>query len=257
MTTTTTTIQWDYSIEDAKDDAGVDENNIVGDDEDIWKYLDNNNIPQESLGYGYGWFDKEMASLGQSVDLSIGKFSSEPPPYDRWPTDIPANHPIRAIAQVLHQALPNSLSDRFALDLITHHGGDKTIKIILQPCEQSVARIKEFLKRFERVNSYDVFYSRVELRIAIANTSKRGCTQYSSMHDKRLMTNEHCLYVSYNLTPVARCANWEAMVLTDTLQQEINAFDSHWESLQGREIEEIYPNFYPETFTVPKRRRVR
>lgn len=30
------TIQWDYSIEDAKDDTGVDDNNIVGDEEEIW-----------------------------------------------------------------------------------------------------------------------------------------------------------------------------------------------------------------------------
>jgi hypothetical protein len=77
------------------------------------------------------------------------------------------------------------------------------------------------------------------------------------MHDKRLMTNEHCLYGSYNLTPVARCANFEAMALTDTSQQEIDVFDSHRETLQGREICERYPNFYPETFTVPKCRRVR
>jgi hypothetical protein len=146
------------------------------------------------------------------------------------------------------------LSGPFALDLIIHHGGDKTVKIILQPCERSVARIKEFLKRFERVNSYDVFYSRVELRIA--NTTTPGCTRYSSMHDKRFMTTEHCLYGSYTLTPVARCDNWEALTLTDTLQQEIDAFDAHWEILRGREIEEIYPNFYPETFTVPKRRRI-
>lgn len=47
------------------------------------------------------------------------------------------------------------------------------------------------------------------------------------------------------------------MALTDTSQPEIDAFDSHWETLQGREDEEIYPNFYPETFTVPRRRRVR
>jgi hypothetical protein len=75
------------------------------------------------------------------------------------------------------------------------------------------------------------------------------------MHDKTiLMTNEHCLYGSYSLTPVARCANWGLLTLTDTLQQEIDAFDAHWETLRGREIHEIYPNFYPETFTVPNRR---
>jgi hypothetical protein len=120
----------------------------------------------------------------------------------------------RAIAQYLYQALPNStvrmycsaLSDPFALDLIIHHGRDKTVHIILQLCdERSAARIKEFLKRFEKGNSYNFFYSRVTLRIA-NNTTTPECTPYSSMHDNRLITNEHCLYGSYSLTPEARCA---------------------------------------------------
>jgi hypothetical protein len=46
------------------------------------------------------------------------------------------------------------------------------------------------------------------------------------------------------------------MVLTDISQQEINDFDAHWGTLQGREIDQVYPSFYPETFTVPKRRRL-
>jgi hypothetical protein len=155
--------------------------------------------------FGCGWFDNEMASLCQYVDLSLQKFSTSPCPYDRRPSDVPAQHPIRAIAKVLYQAPPNStiriycyeLSDPFALDLHIQHGGDKAVKIIIQPCERSVARIKAFLKRFERVNSYDIFYLRVELRIV--NPAKPWCTRYSSMHDKRLMTNnDHCLYGSYN-----------------------------------------------------------
>jgi hypothetical protein len=253
-----TPTEYDYSIEDAKDDTGVDDNDIVGDEEETWKYLDN--IPEESLGFG--WFDKEMATLSGSVDLSSRKFCTAPRPYDRRPSDVPAQHPVRAMAKVLHEAPPNStvriycyaLSDPFALDLIIHHGGDKTVKIIMQNCERSVSRIKDLLKRFEKVNSYDVFYSRVELRVA--NTNKPGCSKYSSMHDKRFMTSAYCLYGSYNLTPVARCTNWEAMLLTDTSQQEINDFDAHWLTLQGREIEQVYPSFYPETFTVPKRRRL-
>ena len=256
-TTTATTTQYDYSIEDAKDDTGVDDKEIVGDDDEVWHYLDN--IPEASLGYG--WFDNEMALLCQSIDLNSRKFTNSPRPYDKRPADVPAQHPIRAVAKVLDLAPPDStiriyccaLSDPFALDLFTHHGGDKTVKIIMQPCDRSVGRIKEFLKRFERVNSYDVFYSRVQLRIA--DTTQRGCTRYSSMHDERLMTNKNCLVGSYNMTPVARCANWEAMALTETTQQEIDGFDALWETLRGREIENVYPSFYPDTFRVPKRRR--
>ena len=251
-----TTAEWDYSIEDAKDDTGVDCNNVVGgEEEQIWQYIDN----QERLD----WFDKEMATLSRFVDLSLSKFSTKPRPYDRPPSNVPANHPIRAIAKVLEEAPRNStvriycnaLSDPFALDLIIHHGGDKTVKIIMHPCERSKNRIKEMLKRFEKVNSYDVFYARVQIRIA--NLNSPGCTGYtSSMHDRRLMTEQQCLYGSCNLTPVARCANWEAIALTNTLQREIEEFEAEWSSLVGRAIEEVFPDFYPETFTVPKRRRV-
>ena len=138
----------DYSIEDAKDDTGVDDNDIVGDDDEVWHYLDN--IPEASLGYG--WFDNEMALLCQSVDLSTRKFTNSPRPYDKRPADVPAQHPIRAVAKVLDLAPPDStiriycyaLSDPFELDLFTHHGGDKTVKIIMQPCDRSVGRIKDF-----------------------------------------------------------------------------------------------------------------
>ena len=43
-----TTTQYDYSIEDAKDDTGVvDDKDIAGDDDEVWHYnLDN--IPSEA-----------------------------------------------------------------------------------------------------------------------------------------------------------------------------------------------------------------
>ena len=59
---TATSTQYDYSIEDAKDDTGVDDKDVVGDDDDeVRRYLDN--IPEASLGYRYryGWFDNEMS----------------------------------------------------------------------------------------------------------------------------------------------------------------------------------------------------
>lgn len=94
-----------------------------------------------------------------------------------------------------------------------------------------------------------------ESNFKIADTTQRGCTRYSSMHDQRLMTNKNCLVGSYNMTPVARCSNWETITLTDTEQQEIDGFDALWETLRRREIENVYPSFYLETFRVPKRRR--
>ena len=98
-----TTTQYDYSIEDAKDDTGVvDDKDIAGDDDEVWHYLDNN-IPPEaeaSSGYGHGWFDNEMALLCQSIDLNSRKFTNNGPrPYDKRPADVPAQHPIRAVTE--------------------------------------------------------------------------------------------------------------------------------------------------------------
>lgn len=145
-----TTVEWDYSIEDVKDDTGVDDINIVGNEEEVWQYIDN--IPPENLGFG--WFDNEMATLSDSVDLSLPKFSTKPRPYDRRPANVPAQHPIRAIAKVLQEAPRNStvriycfaLSDPFALDLLIHHGGDKTVKkyyATLRPFQESYQRVFE------------------------------------------------------------------------------------------------------------------
>ena len=105
-----TTSEWDYSIQDANDDTGVHHNNdnsIVGDDEIYANYYDN--IPAENLGLGYGWFDTAMSSLHNNVDLTLQKFVSKPRSWDRRPSDVPAQHPIRAIAQVLHRAPEDSI----------------------------------------------------------------------------------------------------------------------------------------------------
>jgi len=61
-------------------------------------------------------------------------------------------------------SIANSFLDLFALDLKIQ-GGSNKLKIMMQPCEPSIARIKDFLKSFEMINRYDVFYS-LKLRIA-------------------------------------------------------------------------------------------
>ena len=45
-----TTAEWDYNIEDAQDDTGVDDNNVVGSEEEIWQYI-NRQYPPGKFGF--------------------------------------------------------------------------------------------------------------------------------------------------------------------------------------------------------------
>jgi len=80
--------------------------------------------------FGFGWLDKRLGGLRDGVDLGQKTFySSSPRPFDDSPTDIPLDHPLRAIAKVLHDSSTGSkirvkchmLTDWFAIDLLLHH----------------------------------------------------------------------------------------------------------------------------------------
>jgi hypothetical protein len=131
------------------------------------KKLGNTSTTSRRKSFGFGWLNKEMATWSGSVDLSSRKFGTAPRPYDRRPSDVPAQHPVRAIAKVLHEARRILSSESIATppcqtlllwieSFITE--GDKTVKIIMQNCERSINSIQDFWKRFEKVNSYDVFF---------------------------------------------------------------------------------------------------
>lgn len=85
----------DYSKIDQED--GVDaEMDPVGPTE----YVDFVHAPADSQGLG--WFDRRNASLTAGVDLTqLDFYKTCPRMYDRDATQIPADHPIRAIAKVL------------------------------------------------------------------------------------------------------------------------------------------------------------
>jgi hypothetical protein len=97
-------------------------------------------IPTEEKGFG--WFDNRLGDFHTTVDLNtMATYHAEPRPYDRTPAAVPAQHPLRAIARVLHEAAIGSivriccfsLTDPFAIDMITHHGNYKTMNVILHP----------------------------------------------------------------------------------------------------------------------------
>lgn len=254
-------VEWSYGPDDAVGDP--EKHRVIdaeaGLDEELQAYYDL--IPENEKGSG--WFDRRMESFHEGVDVSsTRKFSTVPRVWDKTPANVPSGHPLRAIASLLHHAASDStirifcysLTDPMALDLIIHHANDKIVKIIINPDDHTISKIQEFLQRFERFNSWDVFFLRMQVRVA--DTSSPPCSKYSSMHDKRVITPEYCTYGSYNLSCAARFANREAIAIVDTDASEINNFDRYWDELDNRTLEQVYKNFYPSTFRPPKHSRV-
>jgi hypothetical protein len=216
---------------------------------------------------GLGWFDDRLGDFHTTVDLNtMATYHAEPRPYDRTPAAVPAQHPLRAIARVLHEAAIGSivriccfsLTDPFAIDMITHHGNDKTMNVILHPEDYTVQQIKKLLTRHSRFFSHRVFLSQVNIRV-VADTDKAPCSRYSQLQEKQVLTTTHAVYGSYNLSCAARCANWESIRVfcSPPEASSISHFDRLWNSLEGRELETLYPDIYPSGFRTDSPKRAR
>ena len=231
-------------------------------------------VPEEYQGYG--WCDQRMATLRNGIDLKTKTFyHTAPRPFDKSVNDVPEHHPLRAIAAVFDQAPPMSvirmkgyrITDFFAFDLIFHYATSHHIRIIidyidkdaktLHETKNTVRAISKFLEFYKRYQSYQLFNA-IEMRVAdTTDTSGGKCCPHglSSMHEKAILTAQHSVYGSYNLTGYARCKNWESIRISSVEDGEHEAFDLHWNQLKDdREITVVYSEFFPEDS--PKRRRV-
>uniref|UniRef100_A0A7S3L2W5 Uncharacterized protein n=1 Tax=Amphora coffeiformis TaxID=265554 RepID=A0A7S3L2W5_9STRA len=231
-------------------------------------------VPEEYQGYG--WFDQRMATLKNGIDLKAKTFyRTIPRPFDKSVNDVPEDHPLRAIAAVFDQAPPMSvirikgyrITDFFAFDLIFHYATSHHVRIIIDYVDKdpktlygtknTVSAISKFLDVYKRYQSYQLFNA-IEIRVAdTMDTSGGKCCPHglSSMHEKAILTTQHSIYGSYNLTGYARCKNWESIRVSSAEKGEHEAFDMDWNQLSDdREISVVYSNFFPEDS--PKRRRV-
>jgi len=178
----------------------------------------------------YGWFDTRMASLHESVNLDQA-FTREP-----IAEFVPTQHIVRAMARVLHEAPPQSMVRVYCatlspwlLHLLLAHGVTKTMRIIT--CQRSVDAVQNFLHQYAPANSYDAFYTRLQVRVA-------GTPPQSVSHT-RILTEPHSLHNGQVTVPEP---------------QELETFDALWNNLQGRDLDQVFPQVYPEWFTVPRRR---
>jgi hypothetical protein len=214
-------------------------------DVDVRVYYDS--LTPEVLGSG--WFDQQLETLHQGIDITSGRsFFAAPRASDLQPSSIPASHPLRALAWVLAQAPVNStvriycymLTDPFAIDLLIHHGSNKTIQIILHTEIKNKSCIEEFFNDHGNI-ARRAFRDRLQVRIA--DISRYNFT--SMMHDKSIITENHCTFGSYNLSCPARYQNWESVYVADSDQSQVQRFDQIWTSLANRDIQTVYPNLVP------------
>lgn len=230
-------------------------------------------VPDEC--FGCRWMDKRVGTLHDGVDLEKKKsYFTVPRRFDKSPKDVPVdlNHPLRAIARVLHESPPGSnirvkcylLTDWFAIDMLLHYGASHVVQIIVnyatpgeiaeairlekekKPCNKyTVHAIRKFLDYFQRANSVLLFKT---VKFRVAKTVDGHCCNYglSSMHENIIITENQTACGSYNLTGYARCKNWENLHVFATEDDVKESFDAHWDALgkQDREITKVYPDIF-------------
>lgn len=237
-------------------------------------------ILPEKLGKGY--FDVNVGKLKDGIDLKIKTYySSAPRPADTSALTVPAGHPLRAIAKVLEEAPQEStirvyayaLTCKYAIDLLLHYAAQYDLKIILNYDDRdrveaaakslanggpgktySVNRISAFLDHTQDSHSYAVF-ALIGCRVVdVTSNWALG----SSMHDKCIITKAKTVVGSYNLSYFARCKNYESVHVVDTVPKQCQDFDALWESLEDRDVTQVYPNSFSEqvvrTRTMTKRK---
>lgn len=231
------------TMNDETDDGGYGAQFRAEDgcDDDVREYYDS--LTPEIIGNG--WFDQRLSTLHNGINLAAGRsFFANPRARDSMPSDIPVRHPLRALAWVLAQAPEGStvrvycymLTDPFAIDLIIHHGANKTVQVILHPDNKNRSRLEEFFQDHGRV-ARRAFRDRLQVRVA--NTGLIRGHKYCSMHDKSIITDNHCTFGSYNLSCPARYQSWESLHIADVDPLQVHRFDRVWNSLARRTLQGV------------------
>jgi hypothetical protein len=137
----------------------------------------------------------------QSVK-SGDRFYCEPRPRDENPTDVPADHPFRAILGVLHAAKQKlklgeiatlrlyaySLSCPYLIDTLIHYSKFFEVHVILHPTVHSLKMMKEFIDNIPvngETGNPCAGLETIEFRVADISHNETA-----SMHRNELITDE-------------------------------------------------------------------
>ena len=236
------------AVFDYEDNAGCADEFREGEDA-CDDYVDELYTELSPSKLGSGFYFRQLSELHEGTTVTAGsKFYCRPRPYDRLPSEIPQDHPLRSISYMLQNARTHSvvrvcaymLTDPFAIDLLIHHAKSKTVKRILHPDQKSYDRIYDFLFRWHDEEEYggarDVMRNAMQVRVAQTTHSR-----FTQMHMNTILTKSLLGSGSYNLSCPARCANWETFFFLNAENDDITRFDTMWDSLEGRELATICP----------------
>ena len=219
---------------------------------------------------GSGFYDQRLENFHSAVSLTTKNlYYAKPRPREciERVDETPSDHPLRAIAAVLESAPDNSivrvtaysLTDMLAIDLLSYHGGSKTVRVLLH---RSTDTRKALAKWVTEIGNKRALLENVEIRLVAMSTFGANSSK-ASLHAKSvslqrslgntlpivlnpIITDTYTVLGSYNLSNLARAGNFEVITVTATQQESITTFDEMWDNdlVLTNQAERIYNELY-------------
>lgn len=179
-------------------------------------------------GDGAGWHLDHMPYFHKNTTVQVGESYYTRPSSISMP--LSPHHPLKVIAKLFHDAQNGSavqvfafmLTDMDAIDLLAHHAKSKTVNVVIHPSKQTYNRLAQFFDEFG--NSARRHFANVR----VAPMAEAGCTHFTQMHVKGVITESLSAFGSYNLTYTAKHASWEMITVKTTTAKDIDFFDELW-----------------------------
>lgn len=234
-------------------------------EEYVSKYGQHIHIHDNNLVGDDGFVNRQLAAFHAPVDLATKSLFVAFPRKKETINDLPGtphDHPLRAIAAVLHEAVPGSiirvfaysLTDLAAIDLLVHAGKTNTVRILLQQRSNDTQRA---LNRWvTEVGNKMLLLENLEIRLVSVETLGANSSQ-ASLHMTAIITTTRTVTGSYNLSNLARSGNLELLTVSPTEHRLVETFDDIWirDIILTNQVEKIYTELqYP---ACPNSRRKR
>lgn len=259
-------------LDEQFDDEGLEEQFDDEDDlrrmeeegEALFEEVENRYYEQLRERLGDGCRDPLLEDFHAGVSLATQSFFiAHPRPMISY-SDIPgtpSDHPLRAIAAVLHQApqpsvvrvFAYSLTDVAAIDLLVNAGKTRTVRVLLQRSDSTRKALKKWADEVEKAGILE----HLEMRLASVETLG-AMSSMASLHAKAVITINLMAIGSYNLSKLARSGNLETLAVMPTQQSLVHKFDEIWDTaiINTNQVEKIYIELnYPLSPNSKRKRR--
>lgn len=213
---------------------------------------------------GTGWYFPNLENF-EASSFTFGDCFQCSPSGNTSLTNLPGDHPIRAIFSLFKSALAQFcnqsytrevviriycylLTDIFIIDLLLHYNKVFPLRVILHPSVTTFKAVRKsakfLLERGLQAGTIgrDGAPSQLLNTLSVRAVNLDGLAEFSSMHRTDIIFDEVSLVGSYNLTTNARKNNWEQMTLIKTKEETVKEFDNLWNELQNRQVNLHEPN---------------